>query len=193
MLAAYARGIFPMDVDGQLGWWSPDPRCRIPLDGLIISSSLRKSMRKFRITTDTAFAEVVAGCASTARPHGWITAEFVAAYQRLHDRGQAHSVEAWAVGGESRKLAGGVFGIEIGGLFAAESMFHSITDGSKSALVGLVQLLAEAAEPQRRILDAQWLTPHLKSLGAVEVPRSDYLELLSDALSLPAAFPSRTT
>ena len=158
----------------------------------MVSSSLRKSMRKFRISYDSAFDDVVAGCADSRRPHGWINDDFIQAYRRLFGLGWAHSVEVWTQG-DSPILAGGVFGIELGGLFAAESMFHSVTDASKAALVGLVEVLAKASQPSSRILDAQWLTPHLASLGGVEVSRTDYVRLLPEALSLEPAFPSRTT
>ncbi len=192
MLAAYQRGLFPMQIDGQLGWWSPEPRCVIPLDRLVVTRSLRKSMRRFHFTYDEAFGDVVAGCADASRPHGWITAAFIDAYRRLFELGWAHSVEAWIPPTQPdapARLAGGIFGIEIGGLFAAESMFHSVTDGSKAALVALVDVLAAGQRAPDRILDAQWMTAHLASVGAIDCPRADYLAALPAALALASAFP----
>ncbi|MFO7281542.1 MAG: leucyl/phenylalanyl-tRNA--protein transferase [Thermoanaerobacterales bacterium] len=200
ILAAYRRGLFPMPLGGRgpLGWWSPDPRGIIPLDGLRVSRSLRRSLRRFEIRVDTAFDEVIDACADPRRPHGWITPEVRAAYRRLHRLGWAHSVEAWTVPGEGDGrdgdhgepvLAGGLYGVAIGGLFAGESMFHRRTDASKVALVGLVELLREGGV-EGRVLDVQWCTPHLASLGAVEVPRATYLEMVARAVELdpPPAF-----
>ena len=157
----------------------------LPLDGLVVSRSLRRSMRDFEIRVDTAFAEVLAACADPRRPAGWIDTEVRAAYQRLHELGWAHSVEAWRDG----RLAGGLYGVAIGGLFAGESMFHRERDASKVALVGLVELLSDDATDQR-LLDVQWVTPHLASLGVVEVDRPTYLRRLARALLAPppAAF-----
>ena len=188
LLAAYRAGIFPMPVDAHLGWWSPDPRCILPLDGLRVSASLRRATRHLEVRVDTAFAEVVDGCADPARPGSWITPEIRAAYIRLHELGIAHSVEAWS--GDS--LVGGLYGVAIGGLFAGESMFHRARDASKVALVGLVDLLSDpdgdpaAAARAGRLLDVQWHTDHLASLGAVEIPRRQYLRRLATALLLPA-------
>jgi leucyl/phenylalanyl-tRNA--protein transferase len=178
LLAAYRSGLFPMRLgkDGPIGWWSPDPRGIIPLDGLRVSRSLRRSCRKFETTVDRAFEDVMRGCADRRRPGGWIDETFVEAYTRLHELGWAHSVESWNAEGE---LAGGVYGVAIGGLFAAESMFHRKTDAGKVALVGLVDRLHSRGA---KLLDVQWVTPHLESLGAVEVPRARYLELLAAAI-----------
>jgi leucyl/phenylalanyl-tRNA--protein transferase len=196
ILAAYRRGLFPMPLGqgGQLGWWSPDPRAIIPLDGLRVSRSLRRSLRRYEIRVDTAFDEVVEACADPGRPHGWISPEVRAAYRRLHDLGWAHSIESWAVAGHAAghagdELAGGLYGLAIGGLFAGESMFHRRTDASKVALVALAELMRRPGDP-RALLDVQWLTPHLATLGAVEVRRARYLALLARALAapLPAAF-----
>jgi leucyl/phenylalanyl-tRNA--protein transferase len=184
LLAAYRRGIFPMPEHGvrpPMHWFSPVHRGIVPLDGLVVSRSLRRSCRDFEIRVDTAFAEVVAGCADPARDAGWITRDIAAAYAELHRLGWAHSVEAWRDG----ELAGGLYGVGIGGLFAGESMFHTARDASKVALVGLVELMT-ADGVEGRLLDVQWLTPHLATLGAVEVPRSAYLRLLARALRLPA-------
>ena len=181
LVAAYGGGLFPMRVGrgGPIAWWSPDPRGIVPLDAFRESSSLRRSRRKFAITVDTAFEDVMRACADPARPHGWIDDDFVRAYATLHRLGWAHSVESWSGDGA---LAGGVYGIAIGGLFAAESMFHHVTDAGKVALAGLVDLLRGGGAT---LLDVQWTTPHLASLGAVDVPRAKYLELLAEALGRP--------
>jgi leucyl/phenylalanyl-tRNA--protein transferase len=181
VLAAYRAGIFPMPSDDLLAWWSPEPRGVLPLDGLRVSRSLRKSLARFDIRVDTAFEDVVAACADPSRAHGWITDDIRAAYTRLHHLGWAHSVEAWSR--STGLLAGGLYGVGIGGLFAGESMFHREADASKAALVGLAERLRAAGAV---LLDVQWLTPHLASLGAVEVSRADYLELLAQALAVPA-------
>ena len=184
MLMAYRAGIFPMQVEGTLGWWSPVERGVIPLRGLRVPRSLRKACRRFEIRVDTACAEVIAACADPSRPGAWIDDEFSAAYLELHRLGWVHSVEAWRDG----ELAGGLFGVAVNGLFAGESMFHRERDASKVALVALVDLLTDE-HADRRLLDTQWWTDHLGGLGAVEVPRSTYLSRLRDALTLPA--PSR--
>ncbi|MGH9229089.1 MAG: leucyl/phenylalanyl-tRNA--protein transferase [Acidimicrobiales bacterium] len=193
ILAAYRRGLFPMPVGrrGTLGWWSPDPRAVMPLDRLRVSRSLRRSRRRFEIRVDTAFDEVINACADPSRPHGWISPEVRAAYTRLHELGWVHSVEAWDR--DDGELAGGLYGVAIGGLFAGESMFHRRTDASKVALVGLIELLRGHREPEwatHRLLDVQWMTPHLAQLGAVQVAREEYLELVRRAVDcpLPLAF-----
>jgi leucyl/phenylalanyl-tRNA--protein transferase len=187
LLTAYRSGLFPMPVGKRwrqpvIGWFSPDPRGVVPLEGLRVSRSLRQSCRRFEVRTDTAFAAVMEGCADPSRPHGWIDAGIVTAYRRLHDLGWAHSVEVWRDG----RLEGGLYGVAIGGLFAGESMFHRATDASKVALVALVERLVAGGYG---LLDVQWLTPHLGSLGAIAVPQDDYLERLADALALPARWP----
>lgn len=183
ILAAYRRGIFPWpDRGGHVLWWSPDPRAILPLDGFHESRSLRRSRRRrgFTTTIDHAFEEVVAGCAE--RVEGtWITPDMAAAYTRLHLLGWAHSVEVWLEG----ELAGGLYGLAIGGFFAAESMFHRATDASKIALATLVETLRENGFS---LIDVQFLTPHLESLGVIEVRRDDYLERLGAALVSGAAF-----
>ena len=181
LLAAYRGGLFPMRVGrgGPVAWWSPDPRGIVPLDTFHESRSLRRSRRRFVVTVDTTFEEVMRACAEPDRPHGWIDDDFVDAYAALHRLGWAHSVEAWTQEGA---LAGGVYGVAIGGLFAAESMFHRVTDAGKAALAALVQLLRDG---DASLLDVQWTTPHLSSLGAVDVPRAKYLELLTDAVTRP--------
>jgi leucyl/phenylalanyl-tRNA--protein transferase len=182
LLAAYRSGLFPMPVErSQLGWWSPDPRGVLPLDHLRLSKSLRRSLRRFVVRTDSAFTSVMVRCADPRRPHGWITRPFVDAYTGLHDLGWAHSVEAW----HDDRLVGGLYGVAVGGLFAGESMFHTETDASKVALVHLVSMLRRHSY---RLLDMQWVTPHLSSLGAIEVPRSAYLESLAGALDAPGGW-----
>ncbi len=181
LLQAYRCGAFPMPLhgDGPLGWWSPDPRAILPLDALRVTRSLRRSCARFEVRVDTAFAEVVDACADPRRAGGWISADIRRAYQRLHHLGWAHSVEAW----DDEGLAGGLYGVGIGGLFAGESMFHRRTDASKVALVALVELLR--AGDIARLLDVQWSTEHLVSLGVVTVPRTRYLECLAEAVELP--------
>jgi leucyl/phenylalanyl-tRNA--protein transferase len=181
LLDAYRRGLFPMPLhrDGPMAWWSPDPRGILPLDGLRVSRSLRRSCGRYEVRIDTAFDEVVDGCSHPARPGGWITADIRRAYARLHELGWAHSVEAWDQDG----LAGGLYGVAIGGLFAGESMFHRRPDASKVALVRLVEHLG--AGGAGRVLDVQWPTDHLVSLGVIAVPRARYVELLADAIDLP--------
>lgn len=184
VLAAYRRGMFPMPLGahGPIGWWSPDPRAVIPLDGLRVSRSLRRNLRRYEVRVDTAFADVIDACADPVRPHGWISPEIRRAYRTLHDLGWAHSVEAWSC--DDGELVGGLYGLAIGGLFAGESMFHRRTDASKAALVTLVGLLRDDGVAGR-LLDVQWQTPHLGSLGAVEVARVDYVTRVAAAVELP--------
>ena len=162
-----------------LAWWSPDPRGIIPLDGLRVTRSLRRSCAQYRVTFDTAFEAVIDACADPSRSGRWIDDDVRDAYVGLHRAGWAHSVEAWADDGV---LAGGLYGVAIGGLFAGESMFHHRRDASKVALASLVDAL-EGNESG--MLDIQWLTPHLASLGAVEIPRISYLGRLAVALRQP--------
>ena len=187
LLSAYRHGLFPMpgNPDMPMLWWSPDPRGILPLDRLKVSRSLRSSVRRMEVRVDTAFDEVIRSCADPRRDSGWIDEELISAYTDLFDLGWAHSVETWQDG----RLVGGLYGIAIGGLFAGESMFHRVTDASKVALVGLVDLLRDEHADQR-LLDVQWSTQHLASLGVVEVSRAEYLDLLRAALDLPlpAAF-----
>jgi leucyl/phenylalanyl-tRNA--protein transferase len=184
-LAAYAAGVFPMPAPARLmGWYSPLRRGVLPLDGLRVSRSLRKMLPRYEIRVDTAFSEVLDRCADRRRPHGWIDRRIRRVYTELYERGIVHSVEAWTGEGD---LAGGLYGVSLGGLFAGESMFHRNDigrDASKAALVALVDLLV-ASDPIDRLLDVQWVTPHLASLGAIEVAREDYLELLAQALRRP--------
>jgi leucyl/phenylalanyl-tRNA--protein transferase len=183
VLAAYRAGIFPWpDPDERLLWWSPESRAVLPLDRFHESRSLRRTRRRgaFRVTVDRAYASVMEGCAD--RPEGtWITSSILAAYVSLHKLGWAHSVEVWA----GDRLAGGVYGVAIGGFFAAESMFHREPDASKVALAELVEHLRRV---EFRLLDVQLLTTHLASLGAVLIARDEYLRLLSQAIALGPRF-----
>jgi leucyl/phenylalanyl-tRNA---protein transferase len=185
LLAAYRAGIFPMPLAGvrEMTWFSPDPRGILPLAEHHVSRSLRRSARRFTVTCDLAFGEVIAGCADARRGGGWITPAIRAAYERLHALGWAHSIDVWD---EAGALAGGLYGVECGGLFAAESKFHARTDASKAALLALVERLRAAGG--ERLLDVQWTTPHLERLGARDVPRPEYLRRLAAALELPPAF-----
>jgi leucyl/phenylalanyl-tRNA--protein transferase len=184
VLQAYRSGVFPMPARGGLmGWWSPLERAILPLDRLRVPRSLRKMTHRYEIRVDTDFEGVLAGCGDPRRPDGWIDADIRRIYRQLHREGEVHSVEAWTPEGE---LAGGLYGVGLGGLFAGESMFHRPDigrDASKVALVALVQILS-AAGAEGRLLDVQWMTPHLQTLGVVEVPRPHYLELLARALEL---------
>ena len=192
LLEAYRHGLFPMpsgDEDDPPLWFCPVRRGVLPLDGLRVSRSLRRSCRDFEVRVDTACERVIDACADPDRPAGWIDGAIRTAYLELHRLGWVHSVEAWRDG----RLEGGLYGVAIGGLFAGESMFHRATDASKVALVGLVDLLTAGTDPAtrgRRVLDVQWRTPHLGSLGVVEVDRRRYLADLPAALALepPPAF-----
>lgn len=185
LLAAYRSGLFPMRLGarGRIAWWSPDPRGIIPLDGVHVSRSLRRSCRDFEVRVDTAFVDVMKGCADPRRPHGWIDRSFVKAYTKLHTLGWAHSVETWQVDDAGRELlVGGLYGVAIGGLFAAESKFHRVRDASKVAVVALVDLMNGGGG---QLLDVQWTTDHLRTLGAVDVPRDEYLTVLAAAVGAP--------
>jgi len=191
LLAGYRSAVFPMGLGrhgrGPLGWWSPDPRGVLPIEGLVVSRSLSRSCRRFEIRLDTAFDDVVAACADPRRPGRWITPRIAEAYRRLHGLGWAHSVECW----REDRLVGGLYGVALGGLFAGESMFHRETDASKVALVALVRLLAEDRD-ERRLLDVQWRTEHLASLGVVEISRQEYRRRLARALTAPRPRAFRT-
>lgn len=185
LLAAYRHGLFPMPIRARgrevLAWWSPDPRGVIPLDGLRVSRSLRRSARRFEVRVDSEFDLVVETCADPSRNGHWITPEIAAAYGALHRLGWAHSVECW----DGDRLVGGLYGVGVGGLFAGESMFSAAPDASKVALVALVDLLRSGGATP---LDVQWTTDHLASLGAVDLPRRRYLELLADAIEASDPF-----
>ena len=180
LLAAYRSGLFPMPIEpgGLMGWWSPNPRGVLHPKQLKVSRSLRRSRQHFEIRVNTAFAEVMDACADPSRPQGWIDEQIMAAYLALHQLGWAHSIEAW----DDQGLAGGLYGIAVGGLFAGESMFHRRPDASKVALMGLVELMAPQAE---WLIDVQWLTDHLATLGCTEMTRDDYLAVLPMLVSGP--------
>ena len=182
--AAYRHGFFPMAMeDGAIRWFSPDPRGILPLGAFHASRRLRRVIRsgRFAVTVDRAFGDVVAGCAENRADGTWISDEIVRAYAQLHERGSAHSVEVWQAG----SLAGGLYGIGLGGAFFGESMFHRVTDASKVALHALVARLVERGYV---LLDTQWLTPFLENLGGIEIPRPVYLALLERALRLDCRF-----
>ena len=184
LLLGYRMGIFPWTVS-PVTWWSPDPRAIIELDGLHVSRSLGRTLRKavFEVTIDCAFRQVIEGCAGPApgRRSTWITKQFVEAYTALHRLGHAHSVECWQGG----QLAGGIYGVAVGGLFAGESMFHRVSDASKVALFHLVEHLKSR---HFVLFDVQMLTPITSQLGGIEIARNDYLERLTSAVSLPCMF-----
>ncbi|NQT36726.1 MAG: leucyl/phenylalanyl-tRNA--protein transferase [Planctomycetes bacterium] len=192
LLDAYSQGIFPWPViDGSealLAWWSPDPRAIIELDDLHVSRRLRRTCRsgRFRVTCDRDFAGVIRGCATGSSRIGqtWITPEMIDAYTRMFELGHAHSVEVWQEG----DLAGGVYGLSIGGLFAGESKFHRARDASKVALVYLVYHLRKRGYG---LFDIQQLTDHTARMGGVEVDRRQYLGRLGEALQLPVTFGRR--
>lgn len=175
LVDAYSLGLFPMPVSRRkIGWFSPVERGVIPLDGMHVSKSLRKSCRDFTVSLDRCFVDVMRQCADPGRHGSWITDEFVTAYTRLFEIGYAHSVEVWS----GNRLVGGVYGVRIDRFFAGESMFHTVTDASKVALVALVELLRRSGFV---LFDVQWTTPHLASLGAVDLPRREYLNRLAEA------------
>ncbi len=183
LLEAYRKGIFPWYDDGwPIMWWSPDPRAIFEMDGLHVSRRLRRTIRtgRFQATVNQAFADVMRGCADRAEGT-WITADMIDAYYRLHRLGHAHSVEVW----QGDQLAGGIYGVALGGFFAGESMFHRVTDASKVALAALVERLRERGF---QLFDIQFLTDHTRRLGAVEIPRRHYLARLRAALSLQVTF-----
>ncbi len=187
LLAAYRVGLFPMPVDprrrrSKMAWFSPDPRGIIALDGLHVSRSLRRSMRRFEVRMDTRFTDVVQACGDPTRPGRWITAPIVDAYTTLFDLGWGHSVEIYDDG----ELVGGLYGLRIERFFAGEAMFHTVTDASKAALVALVDWLNDTGA---ELLDVQWVTDHLATLGAVAVPRDEYLTRLRSAVQPPNSEP----
>jgi leucyl/phenylalanyl-tRNA--protein transferase len=177
LLFAYAHGMFPMFVNKRnLAWWSPVDRGVIPLDGLRITRSMQQSAKKFTCTVNQAFTEVMTLCGSMRTDGNWINQHFIDAYTDLHKEGHAHSVEVWNEAGD---LVGGLYGVRINKFFAGESMFHVETDASKVALMYLVQLMTLDG---MELLDTQWRTDHLESLGCIAVPREKYLQLLASAI-----------
>lgn len=185
VLAAYRHGLFPMPIRrrGPIGWWSPDPRGVLELGALHITRSMRQSAKRFEIRVDTAFDDVIEVCGDPQRPQGWIDKRVLAAYRHLHTLGWAHSVEAWDR--ERGMLVGGLYGIAIGAFFAGESMFHRERDASKVALMALVEILRDGPGGDRALLDVQWKTPHLESLGVTELARSTYIGRLQRAITAP--------
>ena len=188
LLAAYASGWFPMaDDEGELSWYSPDPRGIIPLESFHAPARLRRQVRQgvFRIEIDTAFEDVIRACAESEREPGdsgtWISDEIIDSYCALHELGYAHSVEAWS----GNELAGGLYGVALGGAFFGESMFHRQTNASKVALVALVDRLRTRSFG---LLDTQWVTEHLQQFGATEIPRPDYLKVLNSSVRLKTSF-----
>lgn len=188
LVSAYASGWFPMAVEpGEIRWYSPDPRAIIPLDGFHLPSRLARVLRsgRFQIQIDGDFGAVIRACAEADRHDEdagtWIDDEIMESYCTLYRDGLAHSVEAWQDG----RLVGGLYGVALGGAFFGESMFHQVTDASKVALAALVGRLRMQGY---RLLDIQWVTPHLERFGAIEVPRRTYLKLLDEALSLDVDF-----
>src|SRR5438552_2090500 len=176
LLQGYRLGVFPMAMaDETIEWFSPDPRAILPLDKFHLPHALRRVVEKeiFEIKIDTRFSEVIRACAR--REDTWINREIIESYERLHELDYAHSVEAWSEG----KLAGGLYGVALGGAFFGESMFHRVTDASKVALVHLVARLRHGGY---RVLDTQFLTPHLAQFGAIEISRARYHRLLGEAL-----------
>ena len=184
LLLAYRSGIFPWTIS-PISWWSPDPRAILEHEKLHIPDSLKKILRKgvFRVTIDRAFSQVIQNCAAPVpgRPETWITPEFTEAYTRLHERGHAHSLECW----QGDTLAGGIYGIAIGGFFAGESMFHRASNASKVALCHLVEHLRQHGFG---LLDIQMLTPVTKQMGGITIPRAEYLRRLEKALALSCKF-----
>jgi leucyl/phenylalanyl-tRNA---protein transferase len=182
LLQGYRLGVFPMAMeDDSIQWFSPDPRAILPLEDFHVPHALRRLVRKkvFGTTIDNAFSKVIEACAK--REDTWINLEIIESYTRLHELGCAHSVEAWKEGA----LAGGLYGVAVGGAFFGESMFHHVTDASKIALVALVEHLRAR---KFALLDTQWLTPHLQQFGGVEISRNQYLRLLYRAVDLPRKF-----
>jgi leucyl/phenylalanyl-tRNA---protein transferase len=182
LLEGYCTGIFPMAMEsGEIGWFSPDPRGIIPIDAFHVPHGLRRALRKvsFEVRINTRFEEVIRECSK--REETWISEEIIASYVNLHRLGFAHSVEVWM----EKRLAGGLYGVSIHGAFFGESMFHKVADASKIALAALVDRLRERGF---RLLDTQYVTDHLRSFGAIEIPRTKYLSLLRQALALDCKF-----
>lgn len=187
LLGAYRAGYFPMAVEGEIRWFSPEWRGVIPIDRFRTSRRLARLLRqaRFRCTVNEAFGDVITACASRDDADGtWIDDEIRESYCRLHEAGHAHSVEVWADG----RLAGGLYGVSLRGAFFGESMFHRVTDASKVALSCLVARLRDRGY---RLLDVQWVTPHLERFGAVEIPRARYLALLERSMRRVCTFEDR--
>ena len=187
LIDSYKHGIFPMHLQienkREIGWWSPQQRGILPLNKINISSSLKKSMKKYYVTFDQDFDAVIEGCGDDKRPKGWINKDIKTAYKKLFELGYVHSVEVW---NKKDELVGGLYGVEVNGLFAGESMFHKQTDASKTAMVYLVNQLKESGG--ERIFDVQWQTPHLKSMGVIKISRAKYISLLPEVMNTTPAF-----
>ena len=184
LIRAYGEGVFPMALDDdEIGWFSPDPRGIMPLDAFTVPARLARVVRqgRFDIRIDSAFGDVIRACAERRDDGTWISPAIIESYDTLHRIGAAHSVEAWRNG----ELAGGFYGVHLGGAFFGESMFHRQTDASKVALVALVDRLVRRGF---RLLDIQWTTPHLEQFGAIEIPQDEYLARLAQALARPCRF-----
>ena len=188
LLAAYSSGWFPMaDESGMISWYSPDPRGVMPLDTFHVPSRLQRTLRRsgLQVRIDAAFNDVMHACAEAEREGEdggtWISDEIIASYTALHTRGYAHSVEVC----DGDRLVGGLYGVALGGAFFGESMFHTVTDASKIALVALIERLRARGFT---LLDTQWVTPHLEQFGAIEIPRPDYLSQLEASLALEVNF-----
>jgi leucyl/phenylalanyl-tRNA--protein transferase len=179
LLDFYRKGIFPMAVDGEVRLFSPNPRGIIPLDGFRIPHGTRKTLKDpaWELKLNTAFREVMLGCAE--RDETWIDEGIFQSYTALHDLGHAHSIEIWRDG----SLAGGLYGVQIGGVFFGESMFHRVPGASKVAICRLVEMMRAGGF---LLLDTQWVTSHLEKFGAKEIARSEYLDLLDAALKTNA-------
>jgi leucyl/phenylalanyl-tRNA--protein transferase len=184
LVRAYRKGLFPMALeDGEIGWFSPDPRGILPVDTFHVPGRLARLVRQapYAITIDRAFEDVMRACAERPREGTWISEEIVESYAALHRLGLAHSAEVWS----GEELVGGLYGVHLGGAFFGESMFHRATDASKLALVALVDRLARRGFT---LLDTQWITPHLVQFGAIEIPRAEYVRRLEDALKRDCSF-----
>jgi leucyl/phenylalanyl-tRNA--protein transferase len=187
VLYGYSRGVFPMadpDLEDEIHWYAPDPRAVLPLDAFRISRSLRRAVKSglFKVTLDRRFGEIMGRCAD--RSSTWISPEIISAYSELHELGFAHSVEVWV----DEMLAGGLYGVALGGAFFGESMFHVRPNASKVALVHLVRCLNEGGF---ELLDVQFITSHLQQFGAIEVSRNQYQSMLEAALERPAEWPRK--
>lgn len=184
LLSAYRSGLFPMpyEIDGNesaIGWWSPQSRAIFYPDQIYVSTSLKSAMKKFEVTVNQDFASVIRACGNPDRESGWINQDVISAFTALHEMGVAHSIEVWDNQGS---LAGGLYGLELGGVFAGESMFHVAKNASKVALVHLAELLNDGSG---RIIDTQWMTKHLESMGAKAIDRGDYCRKLPFLLEIP--------
>lgn len=186
LLQAYAQGLFPMGLeDGEIGWFSPDPRAIIPLEAFHIPHGIKRFLKRspFEIRINTRFRDVMLGCAD--RETTWIDDTVLESYCCLHGLGFAHSVETW----EGERLVGGLYGVSLGGAFFGESMYSRVSNASSAALVALVDRLNDRGF---QLLDTQWMTPHLERFGTTEISRDDYMARLAHAVNLPVAFSSRT-